>query len=154
MKGPTTLSGNKQSRQVNHPPAVIEAQETGALLATQYKPTPAQLKYVMLLAAIHDPEKARKKLRIRIETIGSWELSDGYRAWKDSVIAAETVRHVGEARQKLLDLVRLGDLSAIKTYLEAYDSDYKKAQRKTDAPQTSAGPVSYHQHLHMSAPDR
>ncbi len=105
---------------------------TEVALATSYTPTTPQLKYVSLQADGWPPEKARKKLRISISTLETWALSANYRAWRDSVLAAEAREHVGEVRQALLSRAKNGDVKAIELYLSAFDTEFKKKDRTTE----------------------
>lgn len=100
-------------------------------LATSYVPTAPQLKLVSLLVAGHPPEAARKKLRLSIQTLELWSMNPAYRAWRDSVLAAEARQHVGEVRQALLYKAKAGDVKAMELYLSAFDKDFKKESPQT-----------------------
>jgi len=143
MKGPTSLRAQPITEKLDEPLTDLKTQ-----LATQYQPTAPQVQYVLLLASGLPAEKARRKLKITLKKVRAWCLSEGYRCWKDSIIAAESTRHVGEARAALRNLVKEGDLGAIKAYLEGYDPEYKAHLAK--GPQVQHN--NYHAHLHNVTP--
>lgn len=97
--------------------------------STAYKPTPGQKRYVLLIAEGETPEKARKRLRIGLETLQTWGMNPSYRAWREDVLASMAKEHVGEVRQALLERARLGDTKAIELYLRAYDPEFKPADK-------------------------
>lgn len=97
-------------------------------LATSYVPTTPQLKLVSLLATGMAADKARRKLRISIQTMELWSMKPAYRAWRDSILAAEARQHVGEVRQALLSKAKSGDVKAMELYLSAFDKEFKKKE--------------------------